>query len=209
MKKLFIVAGSVFIFLGGILGLLWAETATDFIRQKQGNIVEDPLILAFKESLAASKLDLWEEVDNILSNISPAIQRYTEKFGVDLKAGIQNAVSDRNKNKTAKIFAHVVFLGMRDNFAAATTHINNYTSALAYLKIAQTYYDRVLAGNIKRKKPAVHFEIVRLFAQAEFALGNSNSSEINEISPDLKLFSSSIKKIEAGVRTVYTYFDTR
>lgn len=203
---------SVGLILSLVVGVpmpLSAQTATDYIRQKSWNIIEDPLIHAFKETLVASKGGHWKRASSVVSDISPALEYYSEKFGIDLRKVLETAVAGQNAHNTIKIFAHVIFLALRDNLHAAVKARENYSQALAYLETARAYYDRILMGNIKRKSPDVHREIKRLFKNARKALETPGRSGAGKFSSDTGLLVSSAQGIKNNIEIVYTYFNRR
>jgi len=207
--KQWVAVGLALSFVAGITTPLSAQTATDYLRQRQGNIIEDPLIHAFKETLVASKGGYWDRASSTVSDISPALKRYSEDFGVDLRKELEFAVVDQNVRNTIKIFAHVIFLGLRDNLRAAVKAREDYSQAFAYLATASSYYDRILQGNIKRKRPDVHGKIKRLFEKARLALGTPGITDAEKFSPDTGLLVSSAQGIETNIEIVYTYFNMR
>lgn len=207
LKRLMII-GLVSLLSAGMPVSLRAQTATDYIRQKKGNIDEDPLISAFKDTLIAAKAGHWGRVEEMLSHIWPALKHYSEDFGVDLRMPLEAAVAEFHAGKTMKLFAHTIFLGLRDNLRAAadTAARDDSTRSFAYLETARSYYRRILAGNIKRKHPAMHKEISRLFLAAQSALGSSEQSNVAKFAPDPAAFAASVREIEINIQSVYTYF---
>jgi hypothetical protein len=187
-------------------GSAGAQSATDYIRSRGGS-GEDPLIETFKEVLTASKEGRWKEVDGILSDLAPVLKKYDSVFGVDLMPRLKKGVDAGDPNEVAKVFAHVLFLGMNENLhLAMKERLENYDRSFHYVATARSYYDRVLAGNIKRKEPSVHDEILRQFEQAQFAIGNPGLLGAGKLDPDPQRFASAAKAIEMNIKRIYTYF---
>ncbi len=67
------------------------------------------------------------------------------------------------------------------------------TKRLQSLKYAQTYYESIFSGNIKRKDPRIHDDIMNQFENAKRALGKLGASGKRKLAPDSNGFFSAIK----------------
>lgn len=197
----------IFIFIELFQSSVWGQIATDALHKKRQMSGEDPLVLAFMQALAASKEGQWGEAEEIILDLSPALKIYAKEFGPDLSQVLQKTAKDKNPGEMAKTFAHVIFLGMKDNFSAAIKErLSNYENAQKYTETSRLYYERVLAGNIKRKDPSVHEEIMRRFEQVQLAIGSVGVLGEGKIDPDPQKFTTAAKTIESSILKIYTYF---
>ncbi|NKE73075.1 hypothetical protein MNODULE_20170 [Nitrospiraceae bacterium HYJII51-Mn-bac16s-1-B09] len=186
-----------------------AQTASEYLRNRGGESQdsEDPLIAAFIRTLSASKEGRWTEVEANVSDLTPVLKKYATQFRVDLAPRLKKGAAANDSNEIAKSFAHVLFLGMSENFhQAIEERFKNYERSSYLLATALYYYERVLAGNIKRKEPSVHDEIMRQFEQAQLAIGNPGLLGAGKLDPDPQRFASAAKAIEMNIKRVYTYF---
>lgn len=205
------MATAVFLFTFGFTeGTAEAQTASEYLRNRSETAPdsEDPLIHAFIQALSASKEGRWGEIEALLSDLKPVLKKYDAAFNVNLALRLKKGVDAKDPNEVAKNFAHVLFLGMIENFLQATEErLKNYEHSSHYLATARSYYERVLAGNIKRKDASIHDEIMRQFEQAELAIGHPGLLGAGKIDPDPQRFVSAAKAIEANIRRIYTYFN--
>lgn len=189
--------------------IVGAQTASEYLRNRGGMAQdsEDPLIEVFMLTLSASKEGRWDEVDAVVSGLRPVLKRYATEFHVDLAPRLKKGVESKDPNEIAKHFAHVLFLGMNENFhQVVEERFKSYERSFYYLATARSYYERILAGNIKRKEPSVHDEIMRQFEQAQLGIGNPGLLGAGKLDPDPQRFASAAKAIEMNIKRVYTYF---
>ncbi len=198
-----VVASFVFFIILAFSSLLWAQAAANYLRQKRGSGVEDLLLVSFKESLKASKAGEWDVVGDAVEEISPALEHYAESFGIDLRPRLKAAVAERSAKKTVKILAQMIYFGIRDNLAAAKRG-EDQSQSFNDLATARSYYSTILAGNIKRKKPLLHNEIILLFDEAQLALNNLG---LDGNTVDTHTFDTLSRGIEDKILSVYSYFE--
>lgn len=199
-----------------ISSVLWMTSVENVLSQNSADIMHKPRVLqkrdlllrVFGKTLTAVKKKDWRAVPGTIEKIHAKVDDYKKYFGIDLKPRIDEAVMTKRSDQLLKLLAQTIYFGMKMQFKTILdAEMRDYLDSKTRLDRAEGYYEKILSGNVKRKKPMAHQKIQEQFILAEAALGSPRTDEVSpKVPANLKGFERAISNIEKELTAVYTYF---
>ncbi len=160
----------------------------------------------FKEAVVAAKQAKWGEVSG-LAKKGVALQK-GHMFDADfLATPLSEAVDKKDVNKTAELFANLVYLSIREKlYQNKKENFKNYKNAKARLQLARKSYMDVLDGNVRKRKAANSLAIMSQFNTALENIGNPGLFGVGKKAPQPSGYDQAVKKIEALIADSFPGF---
>jgi len=166
-----------------------------------GSASEDPVLLAFKDSISAVKANDWEKVEKVINNVSHTIESMDEYFGFNLLPELKKAVSEKNFKMVVKLLANLIYLSMIEKFEIMAEKKLEAEYTKGKLEVCKIYYTGVLRGNVKAydKKNGTSFkdEISKAFNELD---------ELYKDPANLEKFKATTDGIREKLNKAFDYF---
>ncbi|MGK7346503.1 MAG: hypothetical protein ACNS63_11930 [Candidatus Nitrospinota bacterium M3_3B_026] len=185
-----------------VMGSLSASPALGYSYAQK----EDPMAALFKNTVAAARGGDWGVVEKNV-NEGIALQK-GHIFEADfLRPRFDKAIESRSVEKTAELFANLVYLSIREKLHRNVKEgFTNHKSLRARLQMARTSYMDTLDANVKKQDPARSAAILERFDKALAALGNPGLFGVGARPPDPAAYKEAVEKIEGLIEKSFPGF---
>ena len=179
---------------------------------------EDPLLIALRGAVEAARAD---DVSGALEQVDAVqwqLDELRDDVGIDFEDALRAAhAPGASSTQVIHAWSNLVYLALPQKFHwNLDEELADYHSASARLEAAETYYDMVFAGNVRRHDRARrarnpdarsrHDDIVAQFARARDALGSPGLLGQGARAPDLDAFRAAVVRIAGHLNTVFSDF---
>ncbi|MFQ5431839.1 MAG: hypothetical protein ACE5EN_04955 [Nitrospinota bacterium] len=167
---------------------------------------EDPMVKVFQSAVVAAKEGRWGEVSE-LADKGIAMQK-GHLFEADkLAPRIKESTVKKDVSKTAKQFANLVYLSIREKLHRNIKEsFSDYKSGKARLRLARKAYIDVLDGNVKKQDAGRSRSILSQFDTALKSIGNPGLFGMGKKEPDKAGYEQAVNKIEALIVVSFPSF---
>lgn len=110
---------------------------------------DDPVLIAFNDSISAVKGNDWDKVDKVINDVSYVIGSMDKYFGFDLLPELKKAISEKNFKMVVKLLANLIYLSMIEKFEIMAEKNLEPEYTKMKLEVCEIYFTNVLKGNVK------------------------------------------------------------
>jgi hypothetical protein len=163
---------------------------------------EDPVLIAFKNSISAVKANDWGKVEKIINDVSHTIESMDTFFGYNLLPELKKAIGNKDFKQVVKLLANLIYLSMMEKFEIMVQkELKDKEYTKSKLEICEIYYTGVLRGNVKsydkKKGTTLADDILKAFERLE---------KLQDDPANLSKFKDTTESIKNNLNKAFDYF---
>lgn len=157
---------------------------------------EDPLLNGFPEAVAAAREGKWDDAAKALAKIEPVAAEIRRSGAPDPWPAVLEAAAGKDVaalgRRLAVITVGAIRLRLRSNLDEG---FRAQGAARDRVRAAETYYERLLSGNVRKRSPRADAAVRAGFADAFRAVGSPGFLGAGGTPPDRDAYARAMKTV--------------